>query len=306
MLAEEFLAGAPAMEAPLSPDATEAHPDARVLAVAYSDPVTPSVLEAFPRLEAVVTRSDGYEHLPADWMQERGIPGYHLGDYAVPAVAEFTLMALVALLRRVPEGAARTRAGGWDRRGLAGRGLRDVTVGVIGTGRIGSEVVRRLVALGGDVIGYDIEPDPELDALAGFRYVATADDLFERSDALTVHVPLTGATEGLVDAHALGRLPPGAVVVNTARGRVVDQEAVERLLRDGHLTGYAADVLPGEPSPPDVERFRDLENVLLTPHLAAYDRGTLRERYARTATIARAILTGSARDVQQWQCVAPG
>lgn len=300
--AEEHLPGARITDQPLSKRLVDEHADARVLACMIHDPVSVSLLDGFEALEGLVTRSDGFDHLPLAWLADQGIPAYHLHDYAVPAVAEHTVGFILALLRRHPEAQATTLEDQrWERSHLTGRGLPDVTIGVLGTGRIGSRVVRALVGLDATVVGHDIEPDDELAELAGFSYTGSYEDLLAVSDVLSIHVPLKEDTRGMVDERALERLPDDAMVVNTARGDIVDQGAVELSLREGHLAGYAADVMPGEPAPPDLERFADLDTVLITPHLAAYDHRTTALRYERTAKIVQAILDNELARVDRYR-----
>lgn len=263
-----------------------------LLSLAYHDHLTAAHLVAMPRLRAVVTRSCGHDHLPPRLLRPVGVDAYHLGDYATVAVAEHAVMLILCGLRHVPQAAARIKERGWDRTGLVGRGLDEVTVGVLGTGRIGAATVRRLVGMGATVVGYDIEPDARLHGLDGFRYARGLDEMLQASDVLSVHVPLTVDTAGLVDARRLALLRPGAVLVNTARGEVVDPSAVIEALDARALTAYAADVLPEEPDPPDVERLRGRPDVLLTPHTAAQTAGTNARRYGRTGDILRALLEG--------------
>lgn len=274
-----------------------------MLAPMIHDPVEVSALERFDGLEAVVTRSDGYDHLPLEWLRERGIRGYNLGGYATTSVAHHALMLSLMVLRRVPEGTARTLGGdpSWDRSRLMGRHLEDVSVGVLGVGRIGSQVARLVTSLGGDVLGYDIEPDASMEAVQGFRFVGSLEALLRSSDVLTVHVPLDESTRGMVGAKALELLPEGACLVNTARGGIVDQKAVEDALVEERLGGYAADVMPGEPEPPDVDRFQGMDRVVLTPHLAAYDERTTRARYERTGRIAQAVLEEREDEVETYR-----
>ncbi|GEM_PF-5659319 len=295
VLAEMALPGGRIVDAPLS-DALAA-PDVRVLSVSYADRLDPATLERFPALEAIVTRSDGFDHMPAEWMRGRGVAGYHLSDYAADAVARLTLGFLLALARRMPEARARTRAGTWERAGLEARDLPDLTVGILGVGRIGSRVAAMLGALGVPTLGYDLAPGKPT------RFASSLEELLRGSDALTIHVPLTDATRGMIGAREIAMLRQGALLVNTARGDVVDQAAVEAALRDGRLAGYAADVLPGEPRPEaDLARFAALPNVILTPHLGAYDARSIRLRHERSGAIARAVVAGRAADVAGWRC----
>lgn len=303
--AREHLTGSRLMRAPLSVELAREHSSARILTVMIHDVVSADALEAFGGLDAVVTRSDGFDHLPLAWMREHGVKGYHLGGYATSSVAHHALMLMLMVLRRVPE--ARSTAGGpspvWDRSSLMGRHLEDVTVGALGVGKIGGRVSRMVAGLGGSVVGFDIDPDPSMEAVEGFRFVDSLEALLEHSDVLTVHVPLDASTRGMIGEAALERLPEGACLVNTARGGIVDQEAVFEGLRRGTLGGYAADVLPGEPKPPDLGRFRDVERAVITPHLAAYDERTVRARYARTARIVRALVDGEGDRVEALRVV---
>lgn len=302
-LAERHLPGALLTGEPLSPGLAQAEPEARVLAVMIYDPVLPETLARFPALEAVITRSDGTDHLPLPWLEDHGVGAYHLEGYATESVAELTLLLLLALARRVPE-AMRSTGGAppvWDRSALVGRSLRALTVGVLGTGRIGSEVVRLLSGLGVATVGHDLVRDRDLEDLPGFDYARDLDDLLGRIDALSVHVPLDARTRDLVDARALERLPAGALLVNTARGGVVDQEAVVAALSSGRLAGYAADVLPGEPDPPHLAALARHPRVLLTPHLGAHNHATFARRYEATAGIARAVLEGEEKRVARYR-----
>lgn len=301
--AREHLPGARITSEPLSPELAAEHRDARVLALMIHDPIEPDSFDAFEGLEAVITRSDGYDHLPEAWMRSRSVPGYHLEGYATSSVAHHALMMTLALLRRMPEAQAMTRQGtpGWERTAMMGRHLHDVTVGVLGVGRIGSALVRLVTSLGGQALGHDIAPDTALEQIPGFRFAGSLEALLPEVDVLSVHVPLKEDTERMIGADELAALPDEAVLVNTARGDIVDQEAVEQALEADALAGYAADVLPGEPDPPDLKRFQRFDNVVLTPHLAAYDVRTTEERYRRTARIAEALIEGQTDEVEGYR-----
>jgi phosphoglycerate dehydrogenase-like enzyme len=309
--AEQFLVGAEAAVTarPLSAAVVAENAEVRVLSISSQDTLDLSLVEELGGLQAVVTRSTGFDHLPLEGLRGMGVRAYHLDDYASRSVAEHTLLFLLMLLRRVPEATWATggRSGPpvWDRTRLQGRGLGDVTVGVLGTGRIGSRVVRLLCGLGVEVVGYDLVPDPLLVKVKGFRYVGSLRELLGASDALTIHVPLNEDTRVLIGAQALDALPEGAVVVNTARGAVVDEQEVARRLRDGRLGGYAADVLTGEPKPTQgLTLFRDLSNVVLTPHLAAYDEAALHARYQVTAKVTGLIVDGDAVALERYSAPA--
>ncbi len=303
---DELLPGSVVLADRLSPRLAAEHAATRVLSVMVHDAVDAESLDGFDGLDAVVTRSAGFDHLPLDWFRKHGVPAYALGGYSTTSVAHLTVAMILGLLYRIPEAMAQTQgafrggrgAPGWDRSALAGRHLEEVTVGVVGTGRIGSHVVRTLTAMGAHVAGFDIEPDEAVAATPGFEYVDSLDALLESSHVVTLHVPLTARTGGMIGPEELARMPEGSVLVNTCRGEVVDQAAVEHALKDGRLAGYAADTMPGEPDPPDLARFADRQDVLLTPHLAAYNPFTIRARYETTARIVRAVLDGRLDEVE--------
>lgn len=285
-----LLPGATVTHEPVSEELGRRFPQMRWLCVMVHDSVPPDVLSWWPSLRAVVTRSTGFDHLPLVALEHAKVGAYSLTDYAVGSVAQLAVTQIVSLLRRIPEATAVTRAGSWSRAGLVGRNVADCRVGVWGVGRIGSEVARGLLAAGADVIGHDMVRSGQMERLAGFRYVDPLDAFLTGLDVLTIHLPLTDATRGVVNARALQHLSHGAVLVNTARGEIVNQAAVEQMLRSGALGGYAADVLPLEPHVPDISRFREFTNILLTPHLGAYDGRSIAARYQEAARIIRSLV----------------
>lgn len=280
------------------------HPElarATVLCVSVHDQVTFDVVEAAPKLELVVTRSTGMDNVDAAACAERGVEATPLPEYATEAVAEMTVAGMTLLLRRGMEGFRRAlggREGGggavegrWDRDGLLSTRLSDATVGVVGVGRIGRRVSELCVTRGATVLGYDIQPDPGFDP-EGFLWTASLDQLLPRADVLTLHVPLDDSTRHMVAAEELAALPEGAVLVNTSRGPVVETGALVEALESGDLGGAYVDVLEGEPEPPLLEELLAHPNVLVTPHLAAYDERTVKDRYRLAARIVEGHVAG--------------
>ncbi|MDA2922748.1 D-isomer specific 2-hydroxyacid dehydrogenase family protein [Patescibacteria group bacterium AH-259-L07] len=288
---------------PLSRTLARKYQDISILSVSFQDSVSKETLKVFSSLKAVITRSDGYDHLPLDWMKAHAIAGYFLGDYSVEGVSEFTTGLIISLLRRIPEGNAVTKKLRWDRSHLVNQSLKGTTIGVLGTGRIGAAVVRLLLALGANVIGYDIIQNKALEKLKRFQYINKFQSFLSQSQVLTTHVPLTNKTKGMIGKKEIKLLPQGAYIVNTARGEIIDQAAVEETLQSGHLAGYGADVLPCEPHPPDLKRFKNFNNVILTPHLAAYNKDSIYKRYEYTAKTIRAILDHKQKTIQSLRVV---
>ena len=182
------------------------------------------------------------------------------------AAAEHTLALLYALARRVPAADASVRAGEWKRARFMGQELRGRSLGIVGLGRIGMAIADRARAMEMELLGHDPYVTEEAAAQHGVRLLPLA-DLLREADALTLHVPLTHATRGLIGAAELASMKPGAVLVNVARGGVVDERALADALAAGHLAGAAIDVFEHEP-PADSPLLR-APNTVLTPHLGA-------------------------------------
>jgi D-3-phosphoglycerate dehydrogenase len=210
-------------------------------------PVTEADLERLPSLRVIATASTGFDHVPVEPAGRRGIWVCNVPSYCVEEVAKTTLAFLLALTRGVVALDRHVRAGGWDVR-AAGRlrRLRDTRIGIVGFGRIGSAFAERVLALGCEVWAHDPYVAPDLIGAKGVRPVALA-DLLRESDAVSLHVPLTHETVGLIGEQELATMRSAAVLLNTARGPVVDVDAVARALRAGTLAGAALDVLPSEP-----------------------------------------------------------
>jgi len=183
------------------------------------------------------------------------------------SAAELTMALLLALARRVPAADRSMRAGEWDRKSFNGVELYGKTLGLVGAGRIGGEVAVRARAFGMRVMVFDPFLNPDRATALGVE-TAALDEILERADVLSVHVPLTDETHGLIGEAQLAKLKPSAFVLNVARGGVVDEDALLKALQNKRLAGAALDVYSVEPLPAD-HPFRSLPNVVLTPHLGA-------------------------------------
>ena len=220
-----------------------------------------ALLDAMPNcrlIQSVAVGFDGVDHVAA---AERGIPVANLPGFNADAVADWTVGAMLSLLRHYAAGHRKIEQGGWGPEGLRGRDLRALTVGILGFGNIGRAVARRLDGFGAKIVVHDpfpSEPDREYLAL---------EDAVARADVLSLHLPLDDATRGLFGDELLAALPSGAYVVNAGRGGVIDEAALARALDSGHLAGAALDVFAEEPLPAD-SPLRGRDDVLLTPHTA--------------------------------------
>lgn len=228
--------------------------------VFVNDTVDAEVLGILARqgTRLVATRSTGYNHVDAHAARELGIAVVRVTDYSPNSVAEFAVGLLLAVNRKIARASVRTREGNFDLDGLMGFDLHGKTVGVIGTGKIGTIFARIMAGFGCTLVGYDRYPTPAFEALGG-RYIGV-DELLACSDVVSLHCPLLEETHHIVNAAALARVKRGCVLVNTSRGGLVDTEAAVQALKTGQLGGLAIDVYEQEAS----LFFQDLSSTIIT------------------------------------------
>lgn len=239
------------------------------------EPVTERILASAPRLRLVQKIGVGVNTVDLGSAKSRGVAVANMPGTNTQAVAESTLMLMLAALRNLTRFDLACRSGnGWseevarERRNDPGE-LGGRIVGLVGAGAVASRLVGPLEALGARVIYANRHERPDL----GIER-HDLDDLLEASDVVSLHVPLTPQTEGLIDREALKRMKPGAVLVNTARGGLIEEAALLEALQSGHLRAAGLDVLAEEPPAPD-NQLLSLDNIVLTPHVAWLTRETL-------------------------------
>lgn len=243
--------------------------DAEGLVVQWAQ-ITGDVMDRMPNLRIISRVGIGYDMVDVAAATERGIAVANTPSYCIEEVAAHTIAMIMTQARGLPAYDRAVRAGTWkavDARPLAVRPS-TTTVAVLGFGRIGSIVARGCRALGFRVVVADPYAAPDAVREAGCELVEIPDAVAQ-ADILTLHVPLTDATRHLIDAAALATMKQGAVIVNTCRGPLIDEDALAASLRAGHLGAAALDVFAGEPLADD-SPLRDLDQVLLTPHAAWY------------------------------------
>jgi len=235
--------------------------DVEGLLCLLTDRVDAALLDAAPKLRAIAVYAVGTDNVDHAVTRARGIPVGNTPGVLTDATADLAFALILAAARRLPEGERAVRAGEWrtwEPAGWLGLELSGATLGIVGAGRIGQAVARRAEGFGMTVITSRPTPLPEL---------------LERSDVVSLHVPLTNATRHLINADTLARMKPGAILVNTARGGVVDQVALAQALREGRLGAAALDVTDPEPLPPD-DPLLDAPNVLVLPHVGSATHAT--------------------------------
>ena len=274
---------------PLEETDLEEIKDVEVLSVFIYSKVNREVIDALPNLKLITTRSTGFDHIDVDYASKRGIAVCNVPDYGMETVAEYTLMLILSLLRKLRPTLERTCRGIFSREGLRGHDLEGKTVGVVGTGRIGSRLIKLLSGFELKVLTYDVKPKEELIEKFGVRYVPL-EELLKNSDVVTLHVPYLPSTHHLINRENIKLMKRGSYLINTSRGAVVETEAVVWALKEGILEGVALDTFEGEEvwaeeeliifrgekdiSPEILKKalesfaLTQFENVILTPHNA--------------------------------------
>lgn len=243
--------------------------EVEALVVRSATRVTRALLEAAPRLRVVGRAGVGVDNIDIEAAAERGVRVVNAPTANVLAATEQTFALLLALARRTPAADAAMKRGTWDREPFRGFELAGRRLGIVGFGRIGSRVATRAHAFDMTVVACDPYVDPAVADRARTPLVAL-DELLETSDVVTLHTPLDETTRGMLDASRIGRMKRGAVLVNCARGGLVDERALLAALESGALDGAALDVWADEPKPlPELVRH---SRVVAAPHLGAQTR----------------------------------
>jgi len=272
-------------------------------------------LAKLSKLKLIATRSTGFDHIDMAECKRRGITVSNVPFYGENTVAEHTFALILALSRKVHEAFVRVRAGNFSLDGLRGFDLKDKTIGVVGAGHIGLHVIRIARGFGMSVLAFDVRRDNFLAEVLGFEY-ADLDTLLGRSDIITLHAPYNKHTHHLINRDNVGRIKPGAILINTARGALVDTDALLMALEKKILAGAGLDVLEGEETvyeesallgdSVNPERLRQAiqnhlilkhPNVVFTPHNAFNSQEALERILQTTADNITAFAAGTPKNV---------
>lgn len=322
-LAEHQLQFAPELSG--SPD------DVEIVSVFLNSRVDRAFFDQHPRVELIATRSTTTEHIDLAECAARRVPVCNVPAYGDYTVAEHTFALIFGLARRLREALESTRHAVFSYEDLRGFELRGKTLGIVGAGRIGQHVIRMSKAFGLDVIVHDVDENTQLARDLGFRYV-TFEELLQKSDIISLHAPLRSETFHLFDRETFAKCKPGVYIINTARGRLIDTNALVEALDSGIVAGAGLDVLeeeralrrdtsqiisdqiierlhanfaPREIRAPDNSRIKELQtlmmnhnllerpNVLFTPHIAFNTVEAVERILIATAQNIRAFLTGA-------------
>lgn len=233
--------------------------------IAGAELMSEPVLSAASSLRMIMKHGVGVDNIDLGAATSRRIVVANAPGTNTEAVADLTVGLMLSLLRRLCAANASTHGGGWER--YMGRELGAMTIGIVGTGRIGTAVARRVHAFGASLVGYDVIENVPLKRDCGLRYLSL-DQLLREADVVTLHAPLTAGTMNMIGEPQLRAMKSTALLVNCARGELVDEKALCAHLKSGRIAGAAVDVFAAEP--PQNSKLLELENVLATPHIGAY------------------------------------
>ncbi len=288
--------------------------DFGIISIFVDSRITKDVLAHFSNLKLITTRSTGYDHIDIAACNERGIMVAYVPGYGDNTVAEFAFGLLLSLIRKIYKGIDQIKeTGSFSLEGMRGADLKNKTIGIIGTGRIGREAVKIAKGFGMQVIAFDPMPDNAYAAAAGFKYAATLEELLGNSDVITIHCPLIPATNHLINENNIKSIKRGTYLINTARGGIVSTDALVTALSDGTLAGAAMDVLEeegelqeeltflskGHPKEGELQTLLQdhilmkMPNVLITPHMAFDSTEALSRILEATFASIKGFITGT-------------
>jgi D-3-phosphoglycerate dehydrogenase len=270
--------------------------DAVALVVRSETKVTAKIIAAAPKLRVVGRAGVGVDNVDIEAATQHGTVVMNTPAGNTVTTAELTFTMLLSLARKVPQAHATMVAGKWDRKLFQGVELAGKTLGVLGMGRIGTEVAKRAIAFGMRVVAYDPYLTEERARAIGAEFAASLDEVYLNSDFITVHMPVTKETKEMLNAAAFSKMKPGVKIVNCARGEIISETDLIAALESGKVAGAALDVFAVEPLPAD-HPYRKQPNLILTPHLGASTEEAQEKCGIEVAeVIAGYLLTGEVRN----------
>lgn len=270
--------------------------DVSAMVVRSETKVTRKVIEAAPQLKVVGRAGVGIDNVDVDAATEHGVVVMNTPGGNTVSTAELSFGMLLSLARKIPQAHASMIAGKWDRKQFQGTELAGKTLGVLGLGRIGSEVAKRAVAFGMSVIGYDPFLTEGRARALGIELATDVDKVYQAADFITVHMPVTDQTRGMLNAAAFAKMKPKVCIVNCARGEIISETDLLAALDSGKVAAAAMDVFSVEPLPEE-HPFRKHPSITLTPHLGASTREAQEKCGIEVAeVIAGYLLTGEVRN----------
>lgn len=291
--------------------------NAEVISVFIGSVVDQDTINSFPNLKLITTRSTGYDHVDVTTAKSKNIPVAYVPAYGENTVAEFAFGLILALSRKIYLSVDQIReSGSFSQDNLQGFDLKGKTIGVVGTGRIGKHLIKMAKGFDMNVVAYDPFPDKEFQSQVGYEYLPL-EELLKTSDIVSIHVPYMKETHHLINAQNIALMKKGALLINTARGPIVETESMVAALKSGQLGGAGLDVLEeenitsseadfikgGHPEEHNLKTVLanhvliDMPNVLVTPHNAFNTREALQRILDTTLESIQSFLMGSPKNL---------
>ncbi len=258
--------------------------DTDILCIFVFDKLTKDILSKFENLKLIITRSTGYDHIDIEYCRKHNIKVAHIPGYSPKSIAEHTLAMLLTLTRKIKRVCTKTKEMDFSQsEDIVGIDLDELSIGVIGTGRIGSWTAKLSKFLGMEVYAYDIVKNRELESM-GVKYEDNLNELFEKSDVISLHVPYTPQTHHLINRDNIKTMKDGVILLNTSRGAVIDTDAIYDAIKSGKILAAGLDVFEDEDililnryekgnssdKALKILKLSTLDNVIITPHIAYY------------------------------------
>lgn len=300
-------------DTPLTEDTLPKENDFEVVSVFVNCGVTKKVIDSFPKLKLITTRSTGFDNIDFEYAKTKNINACNVPSYGSHTVAEYTFALILSLSRKIPQAVARLKTTGeFSYENLRGLDIHGRILGVIGTGKIGKNVIKIARSFDMEVIAFDPHPDEEFAKELGYKYVSF-DTLLSSSDIVTIHTVLSNDTKHLINTKNIFNMKKGAILINTARGGIVSTDALFQAITTKHLAGAALDVLEGENDlKEELDVFSkekhyskdlktmlenhmliNLEDVIITPHMAFYTKEAEESIMQTTVDNINSLTTGS-------------
>ncbi len=269
-------------EETLTLDNVDKFQDSEIICIFIYSKISKEVLDKLSNLKLVITRSAGFDHVDIKECEKRGDKFCNVPDYGSHVIAEHVFALMLSSLRNVVKGENRTNDLDFDWHGLRGISLKNKTLGIVGMGKIGSNVAR-IASLGFQmkVIAFDLHPNKELAEKFNFKYVSM-DKLLAQSEVITLHCPLNKHTEHMINKETIAKMKDGVSIINTSRGGVLHTEDVLDAVKSGKIGNLALDVLEDEK---DIEKNKEImtyPNVIITPHIAFYSDDSVKKMYSES------------------------
>lgn len=302
---------------PLNEDSIPQDTDFEIISVFVQSKLSPRIIDTFPNLKHIAVRATGFDNVDTKYAKSKNISVSNVPAYGSNTVAEFTFGLILSLSRKIPQAIYRLKLSGeFSFEGFKGFDLNGKTLGVVGTGKIGSNVIKIAKGFNMKVLAFDPYPNEELVKTLEFEYT-TLEQLLQNSDIVTLHVPLVKETYHLINKNNISLMKKGSILINTSRGAVVDIDALSRALTLNHLDGAALDVLEEENELKEeaellfqdkipVENFKEiieshilihLPNVIITPHMAFYTKEAEAAIMETVTNNIKTIVSGSSQNL---------